>query len=576
VIAALGQDINSPVWSPDGRWIAFVAGSRLRVIDARGARVDRIDQSSDLGRASGFAGSFVWSSNSDAIVLSEFDFQQRRAKGTWVSLTGERRPVPHFPPAPADLHLSADGRATWVEDNLLWRAGFDARTGLVGAPVSLGSEAAVEARHAADGSILYLSADGLRLRASNGGVRSIPWPLRYRAAAAPAPLLIRGARVIDGRGSPLSEPRDILVEGGRIARVAPLGTIQTTGVRIIDGTGKYLIPGLIDLHAHIWDDLSLLSWLHNGVTTIRDIASQRLKTPDTRNSIAAGIRPGPRVVYGGAMFHRGGVGYSTLTDQMTRDSASLARAVAIMAEMDANYLKERGFSEWLSAVQLVGEAHKYGLTVSGHCEHILPVVAAGVDGAEHILDCFRIGYTLRSDLAQLARAAGLWIVPTAALRFSMLRVMDDPSLLTASDVGPLLPPAFRSLYGTDSVARRSIPTLSASMKRLERSVHAYQQAGVTLATGTDSPFPLGTQHEMEVLVESGLTPMEAIVAATGAAARVLNAPRIGTIAEGQLADLVLLDANPLEDIRNTRTIREVIQGGRVVDRASLRQLAAMR
>ena len=233
--------------------------------------------------------------------------------------------VPRFPRAPADLYLSADGRATWVEDNLLWRAAFDSRTGLTDAPVQISSDAAVEARHAADGSILYLSVDGLRLRAPNGVVRSISWPLRYRAASAPAPLLIRGARVIDGRGSPLTEPRDILVEGGRIARVASLGTIQTTGVRIIDATDKYLIPGLIDLHAHIWDDLSLLSWLHNGVTTIRDIASQRLKTPDTRNSIAAGIRPGPRIAYGGAMFHRAGAGYSTLTDQTTRDPASLAR-----------------------------------------------------------------------------------------------------------------------------------------------------------------------------------------------------------------------------------------------------------
>jgi imidazolonepropionase-like amidohydrolase len=95
---------------------------------------------------------------------------------------------------------------------------------------------------------------------------------------------------------------------------------------------------------------------------------------------------------------------------------------------------------------------------------------------------------------------------------------------------------------------------------------------VLLATGTDSPFPLGIHHEMEVLVASGLSPMEALVAATGGAARVLNAPEIGTIAEGQWADLVLLDANPLDDIRNTRRIREVIQRGRIIDRARLRQL----
>ena len=76
---------------------------------------------------------------------------------------------------------------------------------------------------------------------------------------------------------------------------------------------------------------------------------------------------------------------------------------------------------------------------------------------------------------------------------------------------------------------------------------------------------------MELLVESGLTPMEALLAATSVAARVLNAPDLGTVAERQIGDLLLLDANPLEDIRNTRRIRAVIQGGRVIDRARLRR-----
>jgi imidazolonepropionase-like amidohydrolase len=310
--------------------------------------------------------------------------------------------------------------------------------------------------------------------------------------------------------------------------------------------------------------------LHNGVTTVRDIGSQKLKTPDTRNAIAAGARDGPRIVYGGAMFHRIGGGYSTLADQMATDSGSLARTIAIMAGMEAGFVKERGFDKWWSSVRLVDEAHRHGLTVSGHCEHILPVVAAGVDGAEHVVDCFRDRYTLRSDYAALARASGMFIVPTAALRFSPLRVLDDPSLLTSPDVQPFLQPAYRSFYATDSVARRNAPATAAAVQRLESSIRRYIEAGVPVATGTDSPFPLGVQHEMEVLVASGLTPMQAIAAATGIAASVLHAPELGTIAEGQLADLVVLDANPLEDIRNTRRIRHVVQGGRVVDREKLR------
>jgi hypothetical protein len=311
-------------------------------------------------------------------------------------------------------------------------------------------------------------------------------------------------------------------------------------------------------------------WLHNGVTTVRDIGSQKLKTADTRNAIDAGLQDGPRIVYGGAMFHRGEAGFSSVSDQMVSDSGAIARAVAIQAGMDARFVKERGFDRWWSAVRLVSEAHRHGLVVSGHCEHVLPVIAAGVDGAEHVQDCFRDRWTVRDDYATLTGKARMFVVPTMSLYFSFVRAVDDPALVGAPDVAPFLSAAYRPLYASDSAARLRRASNATVLDRAERSVARYHQAGVVLATGTDSPFPLGVHHDMEALVAAGLTPMEAIVAATGGAARVLNAPQIGTIAEGRLADLVLLDKNPLDDIRNVRAIRDVIQGGRIVDRAKLR------
>jgi imidazolonepropionase-like amidohydrolase len=129
------------------------------------------------------------------------------------------------------------------------------------------------------------------------------------------------------------------------------------------------------------------------------------------------------------------------------------------------------------------------------------------------------------------------------------------------------------MYTASPGNQRNATRFSKSVQRTRRGVGLYHAAGVTVATGTDSPFPLNLQHEMEVLVSSGFTPMEAITAATGTAARVLNAPGIGTIGEGQQADLVLLTANPLDDNRNTRQIRLVIQGGRVINREGLRRVA---
>lgn len=569
-IAAIGADIDRALWSPDGRWITVLGGGRLRLIDASQMPVETADRRRDLGAVSTAWGTLAWSPRSDALVAATTDLDEERASAQWIPLSGARSRIERFPRAAANLQLLADGTAIWVENNLLWRARFEDAGGVRDTPTPLSSDAAVEARYARDGSVLFLSADGLRLRSPDARVLRIGWPVHYRAAAAPAAIVIRGARVIDGRGTPPTEPRDLLIEDGRIARIAALNTITRPGVETINAQGSYLVPGFIDLHAHIWDDLMLLAWLHNGVTTVRDIASQKLRTADTRNTIEAGLREGPRIVYGGAMFHRGESGYSTVADQMVSDSAAIARALAIQAGMDARLVKERGFDRWWSSVRLVAEAHRHGLTVTGHCGHILPVVAAGMDGVEHVLDCFRDRYTLRGDYSELARAAALFIDPTAALRFSMLRALDEPALVAAPDVAPFIPSAYRAVYASDSTARLARPGHMAVVDRLVRSLRRYHTAGVLIGTGTDSPFPLGVQHEMEWLVESGMTPAEALSAATSSAARILNAPDIGTIAEGMWADLVLLSANPLEDIRNTREIRAVIQGGRIIDRARLR------
>jgi Tol biopolymer transport system component/imidazolonepropionase-like amidohydrolase len=565
---------HGPLWSPDGRWIAFVQGGRLRLIDARGPLVQAAEQTRDLGEVQLAWGTLAWSPGSDALLAAHLpiqDLQTDSVRAVWIPLEGERRQVDRMPVAPAHLHLRSDGRAVWVENNLLWQAEFDGSAGLRTEPVPLSEEAAIEARHGADGSILYLSTDGLRIRDPRGAVRGLGWPLTFRTPAAPPPLLIRNVRIIDGTGRPPSAPADVALRNGRIAQIAAAGTLTPPdGGEVLDGGGRVLLPGLIDLHAHVWSDLNLPAWLHAGTTTIRDIASQRLHLSDLRHTLERGIREGPRIVYAGGMFH-GGSGHTTLADQMVSEAGAVRRGMAIMAGLGVQYVKERGMSDWWGTVNVVHEAHRHGIPVSGHCADPLPVVAAGMDGREHAADCFRDRVGLpRQDFLGLHREAGIWIVPTAGLRSTGLFIAAEPSLLESPDVAPFLTPQQRAWYPAE-VPEAARATMTAVTRRWGEATLRYQRAGVLLGAGTDNQFPLGVHLELEALVAAGLTPLEAIVAATGNAARVLNAPEIGVVEEGRWADLLILEADPLADIRNARRIWRLIQGGRVVDREALRR-----
>jgi Tol biopolymer transport system component/imidazolonepropionase-like amidohydrolase len=563
-----------PLWSPDGRWIAFVQGGRLSLIEARGPLVEAAEQTRDLGEVQLAWGTLAWSPGSDALLAAHLPLQDLltdSVRAFWIPLDGERRPVDRMPMAPANLHLRGDGRAVWVENNLLWDAEFAGAAGLRTAPVPLAQDAAIEARHGADGSILYLSADGLRLRDPRGVVRVLGWPLTFRTPPAPPPLLIRNVRIIDGTGRPPSAPADVAVRDGRIARIAAAGTLTPpAGGEVLDGGGRVLLPGLIDLHAHVWSDLNLPAWLNAGITTVRDIASQRLHLSDVRHGLEAGIRQGPRIVYAGGMFHGGG-GHSTLENQMVSEAGAVQRGMAIMAGLGVQYVKERGMSDWWGTVNVVHEAHRHGIPVSGHCADPLPVVAAGMDGREHAADCFRDRVGLpRQDFLGLHKEAGIWIVPTAGIRSTGLFVAAEPALLESPDVAPFLTPRQRAWYPAE-LPEATRTSMTAVTRRWGEATLRYQRAGVLLGAGTDNQFPLGVHLELEALVAAGLTPLEAIVTATGNAARVLNAPEIGVVEEGRWADLLILDADPLADIRNARRIWRLIQGGRVVDREALRQ-----
>lgn len=578
-------------FSPDGHFIAFMHADRkgaLRVIDAHApAPIADLSKTRELGPGSVPWARTIdaypqWSPRSDALLQFD-DFRPGKpATANLIPLAGKPEVLSLPLDAPIFLRWT-NGVVTFARHDRLWRAAFDGHA-IAGPAQPLGDDAAIYPSVANDGSVLYMSDDGLRLRSPTGDVRHLGWPITYRRPAAPA-LLIRNVRIIDARSPGSSDPgpqtpSDILIENGRISRIAAAGTI-TSNARVIDATGKFVMPGLVDLHAHFERPDLLPGFLYFGVTTVRDQGSAIGPLVAYADGIAAGVTAGPRVAYGGFQF------YSDwpFDEEQGRgiepeaDAAHIARSVSLAEAFGAQHIKTRTFRRWDINARMIAEAHRRGLRVTGHCAAPLPLIAAGMDAKEHAGMCSTRGAAtpaalndslIYDDEIQLFKAAGIAVTPTITYLAFPPRLGDDPKLVESDrelmqfiDLNKLqamlkLPPPRYAQYAQGAADGR------ASVAKLAR-------AGVVIGAGTDTwEVPTGMHFEMEQLVAAGLSPADAIRAATSSAARIIGAASdFGSIERGQRADLIILDADPLADIRNTREISAVLQDGHVVDRAAI-------
>jgi imidazolonepropionase-like amidohydrolase len=413
-------------------------------------------------------------------------------------------------------------------------------------------------------------------------------------------LAIRRARVVHGDGR-VTPSATVFVASGRVARIDTTPAAgAVTARRSIDATGNTLIPGLIDAHVHLtpWSPPVFLKY---GVTSVRDVHN----APDTILPVAREDSPaGPRVVAAGAMLDGPG---SVWPDALiVGDLASVRLAVRRQVQSGAAVIKvyTRLTSSTIAAV--VQEAGARGVPVAAHLGRATAVEAAiaGVTSIEHLSgiaeaasqepqrlkrahDDFLGGWTafelewLHLRPAALDRVSRtlverqVTLVPTLALHEAFSRLGDadltrHPALVDvpAGVVEREWNPAdimTRARWTADTLAR-----FKQVLPLLQRFVARYVELGGRIAAGTDTAqqfvVPGFSLHrELELYVEGGLTPAQALRAATADAAALLGiAARAGTIDPGKDADMVLLDGDPLTDIRQTRRIRHVVRGGVVV------------
>jgi imidazolonepropionase-like amidohydrolase len=423
-----------------------------------------------------------------------------------------------------------------------------------------------------------------------------------------AVIALEGATLIDGAGGAPKEDAVILIRNGHIEVVARVNEIQVPrGAQRISLVGKTIVPGLIDAHAHVerWAVLRYLAW---GVTTVRDVHSANDSAFALRSDLNLGAIIGPRMFTAGAMIDGVGATYPTATVVATGTEAR--RAVDQRAVAGADYVKIYTKITPVLLRPLLDEAKNLRLPVAAHLgkTDALTAARAGVASLEHMAgvvqaaarnpgayfrahDLFLAGWTTeeqgwaRLDSATVARAARalaqtrVAIVPTLILH-DMLSRLDNPVLLTRPGMEDV-PDEARSVRDVAGLLRRSgwrprdFDAFRRSRPRQDQFVREFQRAGGAIAAGTDAANQLlvpgfSLHEEMALLVAAGLTPLEAITAATRRGGQLLRADSLGLVAPGKVADLVVLNANPARSIAATRNIAWVMSRGHIFQPDSLR------
>ena len=413
--------------------------------------------------------------------------------------------------------------------------------------------------------------------------------------------LYEGARLITGDGSAI-EDSSFFIEGNQFTRIGRKGDVALPdGSARIDLTGKTVMPALIDTHVHLGYrkglDFSPSNYTRENVTDTLDRFAYYgvgaiLETGTARGDLGYQIRNepvGPRPLYmtagrglampnAGALGPMRGSGYGVTTDAEARtDVEELAAKKADMVKIwvdDRAGTVEKLHPNLYRAI--IDEAHKRDMRVLAHVaklEDAKDLLRAGVDGLAHMA---RVGNVDEELLALLKERPGVFLQHVLwgeQLSFynSKPAWVDEPILRET-----LSPDEIRLLG--EVFSQRGNPEALAQGEVLVSNIGRLKAAGARLVVGTDTGgvnggqyFGFGTHIELEMLVtKGGLTPMEAIVAGTHDAAQVLQLDRLGTIAAGKEADFIVLNANPLDDIANTRKIERVYLRGQEVPRAELK------
>ncbi|MET8826969.1 amidohydrolase family protein [Streptomyces sp. NPDC004610] len=535
-----------PSWSPDGRYVALCDRNRLNRRFREGYNLIRVVDTTD-GTATLHA----------------------LAPHTSLSDRYDSGPV-----------WSPDGR--WmavIAESALWLLPVRADGTPDGEPRRLTSEAADHPSWSADGrSLLYLSAARLRLLdLGTGKARTVRVPLDYRRPR-PADTVVHAGRFWDGTGDEVREDVDVVIRGGRIAEIAPHRADRAADHRV-DASARTVIPGLWDAHTHPWQSTyggrQTALQIAYGITTAVSLGGFAYEQARLREAVAAGALTGPRLLTTGELLDGSRVAYSMGRAHRTREGLqrTLTRAQALDWDFVKTYVRAPG---WLMREAAAFGHEKLGVRSGSHlCS---PGVQLGQDLTTHLQATQRLefghatsaGGHAYQDVTEIYSGTAFHLVATPFAAAPLLGA--DPALADDPRVTALMPPWDIALVRQQAGA----PPTPDQLATLSRETGVYRRvldAGGLVALGTDQPLVavgLSLHLGLRALHRAGLSPAEALRTATLLPARVFGADAdLGSLEEGKLADLTIVDGDPFTDFTTLVRTVAVLRGGTVFEQDDL-------
>jgi Tol biopolymer transport system component len=599
-------------WSPDGKQIAFLnvdgvwRRASVNVVDVATGDVRQIHPPL-FG-----PGNPTWSRDGKRVLIAALTpYSGRFREGTNQLLSiaaggGDSTwytPIPH---QSIDSRvgngpvISPDGsRMAVVYEGKVWLIPVAADGAPTGPPRRLTSEISYMPTWTADSkSILYQSNDRLRMiNVATGAVRTIPFNLQYTPAAPTERYVIHAGRLVDMKSDAARQNMDIVINGNLIASVVPHSEQLHQNTRLIDASNQTVMPGLIEYHSHMQKDLGEAHErvaLAFGITTVRSPGSTPYEGVEDKEAVDAGVRIGPRIVAAGYLMEWQRVYYkmAVAIKDSTHLELELQRAKALGHDVLKAYVRMPD----LQARRVAQFGRANGMSTSSH--EVYPAALSGLDGTEHTTGTSRRGFSPKvatlsrsyDDVAQLWGKSGMTFTPTLALGGGTLARMIAADTALRADERFALYPSWLSAQvtgggrggargGAAGGGRGAAGRAGAAGGRggrggganqggIDAMIVGAQNAGARVVAGTDTPNAANVQAELIAYVAAGMTPFQALKTATVNPAQALGL-NVGTIEPGRLADLAIVDGNPLQDPSATYRVTQVIANGTAFTRRAL-------